>query len=73
MNLVDLLKKYNYDTENNSPTLLKQQEIFYKFIDDGFDQRKIHYDDLTYHFKGKNIREKKDLDILIMHSFFKKR
>ena len=70
---MDLLKKYNYDTENNSPTLLKQQEIFYKFIDEGFDQRKTHYDDLTYHFKGKNIREKKDLDILIMHSFFKKR
>ena len=55
-----LLKKYDCDTEKDSLKLLKQQKIFNELINERCDEilelkKKIDYDDLMYHFKGKNI------------------
>ena len=70
-----LFKKYN--TGQDSPTLLKQKEIFNKIINERRDKilelsEKINYDDLTYHFKVSNIREKSFNDFDKAFSSFEK-
>ena len=49
---------YGYDTKNDCPSFLKKKEIFSETIGVIYDsmwklREEIDYDDLTYHFKGK--------------------
>ena len=72
-----LIRKFDYDAENDSPKILKQKEIFNNFVDERRDKilklrEKINHYDLTYHSKDKNIHEKSFNSLDNAFSFFKK-
>ena len=61
---VKRIKKYTYDDED-SPLILKQQEMFNKLVDERLDEitnldKQVNHDDLIYRCKGKTPDENFD-------------
>ena len=53
-----IIKKDDHHTENRSPEIWRQKQMFNKLIKKSYDEileksKKNIYDDLTYHFKSK--------------------
>ena len=59
------IKKYDYDTKKDRPSVLKQIETFNKLVDERKDKiieltKKISFDYLTYYCKGNSASQKFD-------------
>ena len=73
----EVITKFDYDNGRNSPSFLKQKEIFDKFIDEKRNEilklsEKCDYDDLAYYQESKNIGDKSVNNIDDAFNIFKK-